>query len=447
MFPTNTLGRHQNFLQPKYKKIKRITLLDAKSVLTLVENDTSSPIDYAPSITFGQTEPFDGEIGDKHIGDVPTSRDYIIEILEELPPAFTKDYDYGLGFAKQYRFIVDAIEDLSDCDEIVISQEHRTEIDQQENKFYIETKDFESVRQTLNNITNTSRNAAVSVKSANAYNFLAKKLGKQEKPVSFGRSPLRKLLTKVAHNEGHYLSENEQEKFIDVVVKNVKTIADTRPEKLTKLQSDIELGSLEILIEKYEKMLMEEKGEGHWQTFLNINPFILSMAFGYPIIKVQEKASVGGRNFSGRGDKFTDFLVKNSMTDNTAIVEIKSPQTKLLNKSAYRNGVYIPSADLSGSINQALDQKFQLEREFTNIKDNSQLPDIKSYAVHCCLIIGTMPDAKDQRKSFELFRRNSKAVEIITFDELLAKLKNLRDFLTSPEGDKSNRLSDEELPF
>ena len=175
--------------------------------------------------------------------------------------------------------------------------------------------------------------------------------------------------------------------------------------------------------------------------------FVLSMAFGYPIIKVQEKASVGGRKFSGKGDKFTDFLVKNSMTDNTAIVEIKTPQTKLLNQSAYRDGIYTPSSHLSGSINQALDQKYQFEREFTNIKDNSRLPDIKSYSVHCCLIIGMMPSEDDQRKSFELFRGNSKAVEIITFDELLKKLKNLRDFLISPEEEKSNQLRDEDLPF
>ena len=154
-----------------------------------------------------------------------------------------------------------------------------------------------------------------------------------------------------------------------------------------------------------------------------------------------------GAGHSGKGDKFTDFLVKNSMTDNTAIVEIKTPQTKLLNQSAYRDGIYTPSSHLSGSINQSLDQKYQLEREFTNIKDISRLPDIKSYSVHCCLIIGMMPSEDDQRKSFELFRGNSKAVEIITFDELLKKLKNLRDFLISPEEEISNQFRDEDLPF
>ena len=447
MLPINTLWNRDDFLQPKYEKVKRITLADASTVISIKDDDPSAGTNFGRSITFGPTEPLGLDINENTNADIPLSKDDIIEILEDLPRGFTKNYDYGLGLAKEYRFIINAIEELSDCDEIVISREHRTEINQQENTFYINTEDFEAIRLTLNKITNTSRSAAISVKSVNSYNLLATKLGKQEKAVSFGRSPLHNLLTKVADNKGHYMSENDQEKFIDVVVKNVRTIADTRPQKLTKLHSDIELGSLEVLIEKYEQMLEEKRRENIWQSFLNMNPFILSMAFGHPIIVVQQKASVGGRKFSGKGDKLTDFLVKNSMTDNTAIVEIKTPQTKLLNKTTYRDEVYTPSPHLVGSINQALDQKYQLEQNFVNLIVNSKSQDIKSYSVHCCLIIGTMPSEEEQRKSFELFRRNSKAVEIVTFDELLTKLKDLRNFLTSPEEELSNHLNDEDLPF
>ena len=447
MLPINTKGDHRDFLQPKYEKVKRITLADAKPVLSFVGDKPSLATAIEHSITFGSTKTLDVDINKNNITNTPLSKNNVMEILEDLPPVFTKDYDYGLGLAQPYRFIINAIEELSDCDEIVISQECRTEINQQENIFYIETNDFETIRKSLNNITGTCQNAAASAKSAKTHNFLAKKLGKQEISLKIGRSPLRKLLTKVAHGEGQYLSDEGQEEVIDIIVNNVKSIADTRPEKLTKLQSDIELGSLEVVIENYKKLLIEKKGENIWQSFLNINPFILSMAFGHPIIMVQEKASLGGRKFSGKGDKFTDFLVKNSMTDNTAIVEIKTPQTKLLNKSTYRDGVYTPSSELSGSINQSLAQKYQLEHEFTIIKDNSDISDIKSYSVHCCLIIGTMPKETDQRKSFELFRRNSKAVEIITFDELLTKLEKLRDFLTSSDDEKSVQSSDVDLPF
>jgi hypothetical protein len=153
------------------------------------------------------------------------------------------------------------------------------------------------------------------------------------------------------------------------------------------------------------------------------------MAFGYPVIKVRGQASVGGRKLSGDGEKITDFLVKNSLTNNTAIFEIKTPQTAILNRTPFRDGVFTPSTDLSGSVNQALDQKYQFQKQIAQIKDNTRLYDIESYAVHCCLVIGRTPDGDDQKKSFELFRRNSKDVEIVTFDELLEKLKQLGAFL------------------
>jgi hypothetical protein len=49
-----------------------------------------------------------------------------------------------------------------------------------------------------------------------------------------------------------------------------------------------------------------------------------------------------------------------------------------------------------------------------------------------------------QRKSFELFRGNSRNIVIITFDELLEKLRQLRTFLVA---DNSNHTRREDLQF
>ena len=266
--------------------------------------------------------------------------------------------------------------------------------------------------------------------------------------MTVGRHPLRKLFTAEAQGQ-EPLSDDEQAEVFRVFEKNVKAIAETKPEKLAKLQHDIELVTLEALIARYEEMITEKLSERHWQDFLNENPFILSLAFGYPIIKVKDQAFVGGRKISGSGDKITDFLVKNRLTNNTAIIEIKTPQEKLLNVGTYRDGVYTPSTELSGSINQALDQKYRFEREIAQFKENSKIRDIETYSVHCCLIIGRMPSSDDKQKSFELFRRNSKSVDVIAFDELLVKLKQLRDFLNSDHAESPTRCQGEDLdlPF
>jgi len=221
-----------------------------------------------------------------------------------------------------------------------------------------------------------------------------------------------KLFTAIAQGKEE-LSEDDQNAVIGALSSHAAGIAKDQPEKLAKLRGDIELVTLEVLIEKFERMLDETLAEDSWQDFFNENPFILNMAFGYPVIKVRDQASVGGRKLSGGGEKITDFLVKNSLTNNTAIFEIKTPQGAILNKTPFRDGVYTPSAPLSGSINQALDQKYQFQKQIAHIKDNTRLYDIESYAVHCCLVIGQTPEGDNQKKSFELFRRNSKDVEIV----------------------------------
>ena len=91
--------------------------------------------------------------------------------------------------------------------------------------------------------------------------------------------------------------------------------------------------------------------------------------------------------------------------------------------------MFSPSYELSGSINQILDQKYKFQKEISSIKDNSGVYDIESYAVDCVLIIGTMPSEKEKKKSFEMFRHNSKDVRIYTFDELVRKLRDMYTML------------------
>ena len=402
--PINTFGDRPDFLKPKYGQIERITLDNTDTICGVGWNANSTP-------------------------------EEVREVLENLPSTFTKDYGYGLGLAQPYRFIIDAVEELSDCTEIVITGNHATGPDPDgDGILYISTQDFEQMRVELNKIDRHAQSAVRAVKSTAAHNILAERLGAPKRDPKTGRHPYRKLFTAVADGKRE-LSEEDQNDVIGALTSHAADIAEDQPEKLAKLRGDIELVTLEALIKRYEAMLGKKLIEGRWQEFFNENPFILNMAFGYPVIKVREQASVGGRKLSGDGEKITDFLVKNSLTNNTAIFEIKTPQTPILNKTPFRDGVFTPSAALSGSINQTLDQKYQFQKQIAQIKDNTRLYDIESYVVHCCLVIGKIPDGDDRKKSFELFRRNSKDVEIVTFDELLEKLKQLSAFLRATERD------------
>lgn len=450
IFPIRTRGR-SGFLQPKYNKIRRITLANRALVVFPgdVENTSESNGQGFLSPYSGATVPFDEDLIDiESLELVPSTEEDVMRVLEGLPSTFIKDYDWGLGLRKEYRFIVDAVEKLSDCTEIVISNVHETGIDHQKKLFHISAKDFETARKEIDNITNTSRTAAQSVKDGKIHNLLAEKIGEPKVPVTVGRSPLRKLFTAVAQGQ-EPLSDDEQAVVVREFEKNVTAIAETEPDRLAKLQHDIELVTLETLIVRFEAMITEKLSEKYWQDFFNENPFILTLAFGYPIIKVKDQAFVGGHDISGTGSKIADFVVKNSMTDNTAIVEIKTPQKLLLNMKPYRPDVYTPSSELSGSINQVLDQKYWFEREIAHVKEKSGMHDIETYSVHCCLIIGRVPTETERKKSFELYRRNSKDVEIVTFDELLAKLKELLRLLKPDQemAPTQHIVDDSDLPF
>lgn len=396
LYPVNTLGGHENFLKPKYEKVLRVTL---------------AGFDFT----------------------MPDDVDGVLDLLEALPSGFVKDYDFGLGLLKDYRFIVDAVEELSDCAEIVIAKDVSTGIEEDDPMiFNISYRDFEDARKSVNRIAARAQQAARSVKRTQVFNLLASRIGENEKSIALGRHPVTRLVARASQGD-EYLDESDQEAVLNALSKNTKAIAETKPEKLAKLHNDIELVTLEFLIERYAAMLDRKLKESHWQAFFNENPFILSLAFGYPVVKVKGQASIGGRKLSGSGEKITDFLVKNSLTNNTALFEIKTPQANLLSKKAYREGVFTPSPDLSGAINQALDQKYQFQKQIAQIKDTSRVYDIESYAVHSCLIIGLTPADADRQKSLEFFRRNSKDVQIIMFDELLEKLRQLHQFLAARE--------------
>ena len=86
------------------------------------------------------------------------------------------------------------------------------------------------------------------------------------------------------------------------------------------------------------------------------------------MVFVGDKAYVGGMNVDRQDAKFVDYLYAND-SSNDAFVS-KTPVTKLLG-SKYRKGVYKPSAELSGSVVQALDYRRELSASIRTLLDTS----------------------------------------------------------------------------
>ena len=409
IFPINTNYYHtKRFMKQKYNIVERITIDESHKMWSGVQ--------------------------DVHL----VSGLDVFHLLEELPPAFTKDYSYGLGFAKPYISIINVIEKLEDYTEIVITQKQETGPDPESNKFYISSIDFEKIRLSVNSIGSLLQSASRSVRGAEIHNILTKSMGIEPIVPSVGRKPIRREFVEKAQGK-EFIPSKDHASFLKVFCDNANDMIKSAPEEIANMKNVIESIKFQHLIEEYKKMIKENKTEIAWQNFLTRYQFILSLAFGSPITMVKDQAYVGGQKVKGDGGKITDYLMKNNLTSNAAIIEIKKPDTPIISKTEYRKGVYTPSSEIYKTVSQVIDQRYQFQKEFLSLRYNSESEsdderyDFESYAVRCCVIAGVVPKGKNQRKSFELFRYSLNNVEIVTYDELLMKLKMLNEFFNSED--------------
>jgi hypothetical protein len=97
--------------------------------------------------------------------------------------------------------------------------------------------------------------------------------------------------------------------------------------------------------------------------------------------------------------------------------------------SRFRAGLYAPNKILCGAISQVLDQRSELIKNFHARSQAPELADTHVGHVHCLVIAGSNPDTLDKRRSLDLFRNATKDVAVVTFEELLEKLKAIHSLM------------------
>lgn len=160
---------------------------------------------------------------------------------------------------------------------------------------------------------------------------------------------------------------------------------------------------------------------------------ILSCLSPLPIIFLKDKAYIGGKGFANAYGKIVDYLYKNNFTNNSCIIEIKTPNKILITDHKYRDNIYNMSNELMGGINQIIAYKESLTKEYNNLKANDN-SNYECWNIKTILIIGKISSIKnDQNKlrQFEFLRNSIHNVDIITFDELLKKLENILKQISS----------------
>ena len=194
---------------------------------------------------------------------------------------------------------------------------------------------------------------------------------------------------------------------------------------LTALNSAVGVATLKRALKQWSDN-RNNADEEFWQKLLSSQAFVLEQLFHVPIVIVGTKAYVGGKSIDNKGGKVVDFLVKKNITNTLAIVEIKTPVTKLLG-AAYRNDIYNISRDLSGSVQQVLVYRDSLSRERDTLLNKDNLS-AEILDPNCIVVIGHATkelNSPEMKKSFELYRQQLKDVEIVTYDEMFYRTKRL----------------------
>lgn len=202
------------------------------------------------------------------------------------------------------------------------------------------------------------------------------------------------------------------------------------------LKNNVTYGKLSLEYYK-DKYNLQDAKESVWHYFLKKNDWILGLNVDIKFIRdLYDEQKVGIENSKGSGSPKTDLL---GISDYTTLIELKHSETNIFKKektSKSRTNTWDFTSDFIEGVSQCLGQKFALDKnyklkDFTNndgeLIDQSKIRTIDPKTV---FIIGirkrefphdSISEHYIKSETFELFRRNNRNIDIITFDELFER--------------------------
>ncbi|CRN00036.1 hypothetical protein [Pseudomonas sp. 34 E 7] len=369
--------------------------------------------------------------------DLPDAEDQALILIDwQMPRPVWNECAYGLGLAKELDPLWHGLVRLPDIESIVITQDSKLEI--VEGTARIPRDCLDEMRRIFVRTDRKLRERIHIAKQWHVRNEILAKLSPERFPAYAQLTSTGELVEyrMVGNRPSPAAERHKREASIRTVRESAEQIARDSPRELINLHAEIERVTLATMIERFEKKLSLSLPEAQWQTFFEENIFILSLLFARPVKLLHAQFHAQSSHLDGSGSQIGDFLFR-ELGQSLAIIEIKKPSSPLMQTKAYRNDkVYGPHAELSGAVTQVLFQKASLQNNWLYHQSNlkNSLPD----TISCIVIAGITPTEAEQRRCFDIFRHACKDVDVVTFDELLGKLKLLLHHLTPPATERDN---------
>lgn len=196
------------------------------------------------------------------------------------------------------------------------------------------------------------------------------------------------------------------------------------------------------LSEFKERLDARGSSEVDWQAFFERNAWIFGHGLNYVFLDKVSKnleATTTGNSFNRHGKRVDGLMLTRAQISQYVLVEIKRPDTDLLHKISYRSGCWRVSDELSGAVTQIQKTVFEFKRDHfrDDIKDvDGNNTGQIAYAIEprSFLVVGDMAEIKendDKITCFELYRRNVRSPEILTFDELYQRASCIVENISS----------------
>jgi hypothetical protein len=206
-----------------------------------------------------------------------------------------------------------------------------------------------------------------------------------------------------------------------------------------------------------ENELNKHSEEKVWQFFFEKNTWIFGYGLDYRYQEIlQREVHLSDAELDGTNTVIGDYLLGDNFF--TTFVELKKPSTPLFANKGNRSNSWKLSNDLIESVSQILEHKASglIRLDSPQYIKGEPLKQ-KAYDSKVILIIGDWKELekstntieKDiKKKTIELFRRDSRNVEIITFDELYERAK----FIVEGSKNKTSivpnsEFNEDDLPF
>ncbi|MBD2163066.1 DUF4263 domain-containing protein [Calothrix membranacea FACHB-236] len=254
---------------------------------------------------------------------------------------------------------------------------------------------------------------------------------------SYETKNISKLITKLKQNVNNPHDFNIILELINLSKEMAKAIVNLQEEshsdkdiKVQKiLNTLVAVGKLKEIL-KIWKNNQSNSNELFWHKLLEENSFVLAQIFSTPVTILHSEAYVGGKGIENTGGSIIDFLFVNKLTRNISLIEIKTPTCHLLGKE-YRDGIYNPSPELSGAVMQVSTSRDSLIKEYDRLvnQSNSYFDIFNPLSIVIAGHAENELSDSEKKRSFEIFRHNHINVQIVTYDEVFEKIKNLVEIL------------------